>query len=851
MCYSLEDMVETLDDYYLLFLNKFEDIILLMVKSLVLGLGCSFEIEKKISQQSINFEYNSRIFKHFMNVICKLFGMQVEIKLANGQKEYFRCDPSAAKIKLGTGAPIRLEISDNDTITVVYSTQYFMDKGLDIDAVNLNPVQETGSLVPRTFSMFRKEYGIQEDKPNSGNKERKASAGDDQHFMQEDYISNKNIYNPFSLYSSEIDFKRTSQGEGNLSKLGQESNYADFNLLENDYNKIDLADYYSGDKQPIRTDSFTQVDRGSAGIKPFFQPVMKINVTTANIIDTSEEPSDKVKNNMVTKELISNDKEAQDCQQEGFKMVNSDEMNNAGHKTRNQDSSSHSEEPSILYHYDLGQSIDFANGSEFLESVHCQLKDQPTGRQTLADHIKASLMPRESVDLTPMALPLKCNSDNIRDEYGKRNTLCDHIKLLMTSDIGQSTHEPIKEENKEESPSGQAALFENDIDKIVIIYGVKNPIIDMNGKYSSEEADPTPTSEREQGQRPIAATIPSKTAYINPLMCSLGLTQQNNSGSKQWPRSAESKPLVELTEQQIYKKRPTANVDLMKQISQAMHNKLMNDSFAGQRSPTRSVSKDIFDLTPIEVEGADDLPEARKLADTGISLEPESMTRKTKFLANSETQKACRICNKVFKMTKMYYFDHSFFCETCYGTASQKLKKKGLQQCAGCSQIPDKVLIVKFILSNKFTKNQGSLLFTKEMSVQPYYEYLHKYSAMIAKSQKLDRALVLISNNVTTPFTTMAELKLCKKCISDFSKCCVCKDTLYKQEMFKGDSCIHSYCIDCLSLIFLKKYVTKTQFTCKGKLCWKKSSLEQALNFITQSLETIQEEFSRSGVSVK
>lgn len=199
----------------------------------------------------------------------------------------------------------------------------------------------------------------------------------------------------------------------------------------------------------------------------------------------------------------------------------------------------------------------------------------------------------------------------------------------------------------------------------------------------------------------------------------------------------------------------------------------------------------------------------------------------------------------------MYYFDHSFFCDSCYGTACQKLKKKGMQTCAGCNQQTTKVLIVKFILSNKFTKNQGTLLFTKEMNVQPYYGYLHKYTAMVSKSPTLDRALLLISNNITTPVTTMAELKLCKTCVGDFGKCCVCKDTLYKQEMFKSDSCHHVYCLDCLSLIFLKKYVSKNELTCKGTLCWKKSSLDRAMRFITASLETVQEEFKRSGKSIK
>lgn len=851
MQHTIEDMIETLDDYYLLFLNKFEDVVLLLVKSLVLGLGCSFEIERKVSQPSINFEYNSRVFRHFMNIICKLFGTTIEVRLANGVIDTYNFDSSQAKVKLGNGLPIVIEVLDNDTLSLIYDPQFFFQKGIDIDSVNLNPVLQQDAPVQRTFSMLKKEYGIQEDK-SSGKKDKNDKMEEVNQFMEEDYISTNNIYNPFSLYSSEIDFKKTNQGEGEFPKLSQDSNFADFSIMEKEFQKIDLADYYSGDRQPLRSESLMVQEKETSGIKPFFQPGLKLMVPTTQIVETSEEPSDKDPKNLVTKIPLTIEEQEVGGVKNNFKMVDSTEMDGSGDNQDKLNSPTRSDEPSILYHYNLEKSIDFANGSEYLDSVHYQMKEPQQGKHSLADHIKTSLMPRESiVDFMPPALPIVSNNDTIRNGIEKRNTLSDHIKLLMTSEMGQSNLAEIQEEPKEESPSSQAVLFKNDIDNIVNLYKVQDSMDEIQEKGSSEEAQSSPIQIKEEGNQLTATTMPPKTAKPNPLMCSLGLHPQSPPDSKLWPQSADRKPLVNFTPDQGLKKRPTASIELMKQISQAMHNKLASDSFSGQTSPLRSVSKEIFDMTPLEDKDAEGPQNDRKLSDTTVSLEGDSMNRKTKFLANSNTQKPCRICAKVFKMTKMYYFDQSFFCEACYNTASQKLKKKGMQECAGCDKEPHSVLIVKFILANKFTQNRGSLLFTKDMNVQPYYEYLHKYSAMIAKSPKLNTALVLISNNVTTPVTTMAEVKLCKNCINDFAKCCVCKDTLCKQELFKSDSCSHLYCIDCLALIFLKKYVSKTQFTCKGKLCWKKNSLEKAMEFITKSLETIQEAFSRSGVSVK
>ena len=220
----------------------------------------------------------------------------------------------------------------------------------------------------------------------------------------------------------------------------------------------------------------------------------------------------------------------------------------------------------------------------------------------------------------------------------------------------------------------------------------------------------------------------------------------------------------------------------------------------------------------------------------------ESPTRKHHLLKNTDVEKPCRICSKMNKMTKMYYYDRAFFCEECYVTVSQRFKK--INRCGNCKSDPDRVVVIKFIMANPFVKNEGSLLFTREKKVDLFYNYLNKYSGMVTKSFELNRALLLISNNLVTPISTFAEVKICSSCKPVLFKCAVCKYMSHKDEMFVVQKCSHAYCLDCLATIFLKKYNHKKEFTCKGSFCWSKTPLVNVLQFLTDKLSQIEAEYN-------
>ena len=252
-----------------------------------------------------------------------------------------------------------------------------------------------------------------------------------------------------------------------------------------------------------------------------------------------------------------------------------------------------------------------------------------------------------------------------------------------------------------------------------------------------------------------------------------------------------------------------------------------------------------FDFTPLEAKKQQVESPGVEQQQKPKGPEFESPSRKGKFLVTNDTEKACRICSQPNKLSKMYYYDSSFFCGKCYAEVSVRFKKKSLNSCSGCAKNQsDKILGIKFLVGNKCVKNAGSLLFTKEKKVDRYYEYLKNINSMPLKSPELKRALELISNNIVTSLSTFADIKVCKTCCKDFDQCCICKLTLHKSELFSGDKCEHRYCLDCLTLIFLKKYKEKKEFTCKGKLCWKKTALEAVLAHLLKELDKLEREYA-------
>ena len=139
-------MPEVLDDYYLLFLNKFDDVLVLIVKALVLGLGCSFEVEKMLSRPLVAFDYLSPVFTHFMLVICKIFGSSFKIGLPNYTKCLFNQPAEQPKVKIGSKDTILIDINQENMITLFYDKEYFLQRGFDIERSHLNPSSANKSM---------------------------------------------------------------------------------------------------------------------------------------------------------------------------------------------------------------------------------------------------------------------------------------------------------------------------------------------------------------------------------------------------------------------------------------------------------------------------------------------------------------------------------------------------------------------------------------------------------------------------------------------------------------------------------------------------------------------------------
>ena len=849
---GMGDIIEQLDDYYLLFVNKYEDVMVLLIKSLILGLGSSFEIERKISQPTISFEYDSRVFRNFLNLICKLFGCTLEIRIEGKAPETFSFDPSQAKVRIGKGSPITIEVTSSQNLSLIYEPHFFISRGVPLEVINL------GTMKAETISQgegvgILKKHAMGE---NSGEKrtssDQKKENGEQHFMMEEEYISNHNIINPYSMYNSEIDFKRTSiiDDENQIPNDGLPNG-----MIEQPKQIINLADFYSGDKD---AGTYRQ-DTNSKDISDFSPaplPGLKVREPISKEVQIQKPTTQHAWQAENSFNLPQIELKPIQVAYPGPDMK-ATEVDSSSEEEPEGKGKVGSEEPSILYKYNLEQSIDFMNGTNYLESVVSFVKDDQVISQKKGGGYYPNLIPNPGSFIPPSNFNQSNQPIPSPQSSEKKGSLSDHIKLLMSNDYESKATTEMMSHNPH--PHGSQDMLNHGHYHPLI-----NPPINSHDNFgrptvSNEQVQPIITSFKDIEPRaaPNANSprppSPHPIGYQNPLMMKFG--EYSNSQTSYVPlqvgptNSEGLKPLVNCSEESLAKKRPTANVELMHQINQALITKLLNDSGKKTSSPLKLDRP--LDFTPLEEKTQpQDSSGTRKQSSSAI-VESDVVTRKTRFLTQSDTDKPCRLCSKVFKMTKMYYYDGSFFCDACYSTASQKLKKKGINSCPGCAKESAKILIIKFILSNTFTRNQGSLLFTKEKKVEPYYGYLQKYALVVPKAKSLEQGLTLISNNIVTPVTTYAEIKTCKTCSESFDKCCMCKDLLYKSELFKSDACSHAYCLDCLSLLFLKKYVQKLEFTCKASFCWKKTSLDHALRFIVQSLEALQTELSQSGLRVQ
>jgi len=940
--YPPEELGETLDDFYLLFLNKYDDVIVLVVKLLLVGLGCTFELEKRILQPHVNFDYDEALFKHFMNVFCKLFGCTFLIDYANGSAAMFSGVKDEAKIKLGSGKPIPIKIDNDDAINIVYDVEFFKSRGFDIEHSlidhthhNTQQVTDRGS-EPERVSMFNGQKDVPvPTKESIGEYLKKAMQEhtdspvmkkyDSQHyhgdFMEDNYLSNHNIYDPLNVYRSELDNKKAVQetlphmkgitlspafefesiSKGDKPSIGSTSNtvtikpppelqpthaYPHSALIvpldtqnvtdPSSYPKqLDLSNYYSNEVGPLPNDRNSNVRVPTDYNTPVQAPHLPF--------DSSKAPhSDKVLENLP--HLASQGNALSQAI-----LTDSEDSSEEKHRRK---PIMEEEENSIIIKHDLNEkNIDFFKDS-FLED-HPSLTNSTNIKPVKnldSNTANLGLLYMQNNQTQPNSEPLPAkpkpsttNQDDQTSPEKQYMKLGDHIKNLIDSpqieddfflensdyvDVHKIsvTPEDVKgnfsRENMQSSHAGIADTFQPPKQGIATLESGFSASLMMQGE--AIHSHPLSAYQTFGGDKSNnEAPSPAKT---NPLLQGLNLPNSNKTSPTVDDNRLQSPTkrktdlrLSEKVSQIEAKKRPTASVELLNQISHTWlkrleagtdSSSLKADAGAGGANPAPTQVSHIsnfnntsaqkkVDLTPIE--------ERHPISKEELIPEVEGPTRKKLFLQSSDSEKPCRSCSKVEKLTKMYYYDRSFFCEQCYSVVSKRIKSKGMQNCSGCNERAERIMVVKFIMTNKLVRNEGSLLFTREKKVDLYYSYMNRYSSMPLKPMQLEKVLLLISNNIITPVSSFAEIKICMRCMNTlFDKCSVCKFLLHNNELFKVDKCQHSYCLDCLSLIFLKKYKLKQCFTCKGSFCWHKTDLENVLHYLLNKLEVLQAEYTKN-----
>jgi hypothetical protein len=876
--YYEEELGETLDDFYLLFLNKFEDVAVLIVKSLILGLGCSFEVERLFANKDIRFEYDSNLFSHFLTIFSRLFGIKIVLSFDNGTEKRFICAKEEGRIIIGSIEPIRLHVRSEENqsfLSLLYDGQYFAEFGYEIDgnqsrfmgAGDKSILSTTGEVfIPKDLTSWAQGSSIAE-------REKYV----DKNFMEENYISNTNLFNPYQGYQAELE--RSS--------------------LKNNTRPVDGTPDLSQGHFLLRNENKESEERKDAGMEDRLVPELK------SIPDEYEEGESLIG---LMKEMTSGPMDfMMETNQEAdpFKLKASELEDGRGHLVDNQramvekiqvfPNSLYTTEmqsgPAVQdenysipgYHLSQGKGGQAGVGQTSLETkeatepakkrVECENPAEvgkPKPKNSLYDQIKLLIREDSFEDSQYKTADLKSKYEADECKYGEISELDKASSVKSRKETSQIISQPFDTLCNEDERSEQRAPL-------------KPKLVQFDSLNPRESSMQQPGAPLTRGQitfgedtDPIVAHKPGP---VNPLAKQITFGQELNTASQvnlekeeatlgsqdlskgQIDMSKKSVPsqtgTSELSEQTLMKpevqkdptamtldeklktvsakskmKRPTSNNELLRQISATWINRLGQDQ--------NELIDDKIDppLKPAET------PLPNQVSEQKVdSPSKQFSSRKTMMIEMSDSEKPCRICSKITKMTSLYYFDGSFFCNNCYGTLSKRFKKKDVYKCAGCRSNPERILIVKFLLSNKFVRDQGSLTFTKEKRSDKLVAHLSRMAQIPLKTPEFEKLLLLISNNLVTPVSQMAEVKLCQKCILDFETCTKCGFLFLKEELFKVAKCNHAYCTDCLTLIFLKKYLVKKEFTCKASFCWKKTDLAEVYQYLLQVFHKLESEF--------
>lgn len=828
--YKSAELAEELDDYYLLHLNKYGDVVNLIVKSLLLGLGCAFELERKVSQSTVFFDYQSALFKHFLQMVAKLFGCTIRLTVEDLGMQIIGFGRDTAKIPIGSQSQaIELVARSDETLELRYPTDFFLSKGCSMDPRSLLPKGQNKLSIPIRQSWAQ----LQNLGSASAVSNDTDIAVERLDALQNDYISVKNIYNPQDVYQLELEQRQSMFGSIKPSMPDHSPPHG----------YIDLSAYYSANipgaaqpklftadsPQPNRVDSLQYVQSNGVGQRGSSQPQLVAH--TLDALDT-EDPWDSRDAKFTEATLTESQRNLLKKHQEKANFMMDGDLADSGFLERDtvpapQSSDKGRQSPGNVRPASLTSQI----RSLIERSEHSHQHSQyytPNGYHDEEDGAYAgSLADPLPQPAAYMVQPFSIQAVDIAPQVQQPHK--------------HASYRPLLPETPYTAPATQNQPNPSETNRPA-------PVL-----ASSTQWQPGPeTPPRQYG----LASLEKQPVVPNPLQFRLPAPQQQPGHQPaQLANEGATSPLRDKQHQLdlLAKKRPTASVELLQQISDTWMKTKGDGPGIGSSARATLQSQKKLDFSPLEARDSLITAQLTKSPDSktnpagGVSRDSAAvMTRKHKFLQNSESEKNCLICSKTQKMTQMYYYDRCFFCSNCYGLLAQRFKSKGLNNCSGCFNESTKILVVKFFLTNPFVKNQGSLLFTREKMMDKYFEYFTTCSSMPVKSQDLDRVLKLISNNVMTKVNTNAEVKVCSTCVSQFHVCSLCKFQIHQKEYFTNGKCDHGYCLDCLTLVFMKKYPHKKEFTCKGSLCWKKTSLDKAMEYLLVKLASLEEEFTGS-----
>lgn len=225
---SYDDKLEMLDDFHLLFSNKYKDIIVLIFKVLLLSISPSEEFAADLLKRDTVFDYKSSEFKQFIFLSASLFKKVIYIEFEKGENLCFKPgNLEATKLLDFEGfESICLRIDNELFISSVQGEPFFefygclflvknfCERGKDSVQDDSMFMGEDGKInqdkIDLFFSRIIEEVPLKPmdtdtslDTQNKIDIEKIEDQESTPNFMENDYVTNNSLFDPYDVYLKE------------------------------------------------------------------------------------------------------------------------------------------------------------------------------------------------------------------------------------------------------------------------------------------------------------------------------------------------------------------------------------------------------------------------------------------------------------------------------------------------------------------------------------------------------------------------------------------------------------------------------------------------------------------------